>query len=136
MFLAAFLLECSQPLLLEGSVTKPHQISDPSSAKSCFKVCYSSAEALLAACCLSMRAGLPWQLSQITPPALPGSLHTQCCPALTTGFLLHWGSPKFHAASAHGSFSHPLPPSPDVHRQNIFPLPYNRGKAFMVNTQG
>lgn len=135
-FLAAFPLECSRPLLLDGSLIKPHWISDPSSTKACSKAYYFSAEALLAACCLSMRAGLPWQLSQLTPPALPGALHTQCCSALTTGFLLHWGLSKFKAVSAYGSFSHPLPPNPDVHRLQLFSFPYDRSKGFMVNTQG
>lgn len=122
-FLAAFPLECNQPLLLDGSLIKPHWISDPSSTKACSKACYFSAEALLAACCLSTRAGLPWQLSQLSPAALPGALHTQCCSALTTGFLLHWGLPKLKAVSACGSFSHPLPPNPDVHRHLLLPFP-------------
>lgn len=135
-FLAALPLECSQPLLLDGSLIKPHRISDPSSTKACSKACYFSAEALLAACCLSTRAGLPWQLSQLSPAALPGALHTQSCSALTTGFLLHWGLPKLKAVSACGSLSHPLPPNPDVHRHLLFPFPYDRSKGFMVNTQG
>lgn len=135
-FLAAFLLECSQALLWDGSLSKPHRISDPSSTKACSKACCFSAEALLAACCLSRRAGLPWQLSQLIPPALPGPLHTQGCSALTIGFLLHWGLPKFQAVSVYGSFPHTLPPNPDVHRHRLFPFPCDRGKGFMVNTQG
>lgn len=89
--MGSLLLSCWNAASHCSWMAKPHQISYPSSTKACSKVCYFSAEALLAACCLSMRAGLPWQLSQITPAALPAPLHTQSCPALTTGFLLHWG---------------------------------------------
>lgn len=118
-FIAVFLLECSQTLLLDGSVIGYLTVPLPKHApKSVISVLRHS-----------------W-LPGVSPGELAcfgSSPHSVLpCPH----FLLHWGFPKFHTVSAQGSFSHPLPPDPDVHRHHLFPLPCDRGKGFMVNTQG
>lgn len=121
-----------------------HWLFDLSAIKVHPEACYFSNEALLSA--LSLHKS---RHALSTPPAhtlrLCQAHHCSHLTLTSTGFLLHWGLPKWGFSSFWHSkvplqvtpvFSSSPPPNPDLHRHPLLLFPYDRAKGIMVNALG